>query len=231
LNQQKQAKKRQKQPTAPAIISHKNLEKVHLEIGYIPLTQAAPLIIAQEKGFFAEYGLEVNLKPENSWKEIAKGVATGKLDAAQMVAGMPLAMTLGAGGKTPISMVTAMTLSRNGSAITFSKELFNNGVTNLAEFQKTINADLDKTHTLGVVHPASMQNLLLRYWLAAGGIEPDIDVSLMTISPEEMVNALKDKKIDGYCVGEPWNTHAIAENIGSIIAITSELWNGHPDKI
>lgn len=231
LNQQKQAKKRQKQTLSPTIISHKNLEKTQLEIGYIPLTQAAPLIIAQEKGFFAEYGLEVNLKPENSWKEIAKGVATGKLDAAQMVAGMPLAMTLGAGGKTPISMVTAMTLSRNGSAITFSKELFNNGVTNLAEFQKTINADLDKTHTLGVVHPASMQNLLLRYWLAAGGIEPDIDVSLMTISPEEMVNALKDKKIDGYCVGEPWNTHAIAENIGSIIAITSELWNGHPDKI
>ncbi|MEB3149996.1 MAG: nitrate ABC transporter ATP-binding protein, partial [Sphaerospermopsis sp.] len=183
LNQQKQAKKRQKQTLSPTIISHNNLEKTQLEIGYIPLTQAAPLIIAQEKGFFAEYGLEVNLKPENSWKEIAKGVATGKLDAAQMVAGMPLAMTLGAGGKTPISMVTAMTLSRNGSAITFSKELFNNGVTNLAEFQKTINADLDKTHTLGVVHPASMQNLLLRYWLAAGGIEPDIDVSLMTISP------------------------------------------------
>ncbi|MFM6006142.1 MAG: ABC transporter substrate-binding protein, partial [Sphaerospermopsis kisseleviana] len=203
LNQQKQAKKRQKQTLSPTIISHNNLEKTQLEIGYIPLTQAAPLIIAQEKGFFAEYGLEVNLKPENSWKEIAKGVATGKLDAAQMVAGMPLAMTLGAGGKTPISMVTAMTLSRHGSAITFSKELFNNGVTNLAEFQKTINADLDKTHTLGVVHPASMQNLLLRYWLAAGGIEPDIDVSLMTISPEEMVNALKDKKIDGYCVGEP----------------------------
>lgn len=231
LNQQKQAKKRQKQPTAPAIISNKNLEKVHLEIGYIPLTQAAPLIIAQEKGFFAEYGLEVNLKPENSWKEIAKGVATGKFDAAQMVAGMPLAMTLGASGKTPISMVTAMTLSRNGSAITFSKELFNNGVTNLAEFQKTINADLDKTHTLGVVHPASMQNLLLRYWLAASGIQPDIDVSLMTISPEEMVTALEDKKIDGYCVGEPWNSHAVEQNLGSIIAITSELWNGHPDKV
>ncbi|MFM7406364.1 MAG: nitrate ABC transporter ATP-binding protein [Cuspidothrix sp.] len=231
LNQQKQAKKRQKQPTAPAIISNNNLEKVHLEIGYIPLTQAAPLIIAKEKGFFAEYGLEVNLKSENSWKEIATGVATGRLDAAQMVAGIPLAMTLGANGKTPVSMVTAMTLSRNASAITFSKELFNNGVKTLAEFQKTINSDLDKTHTLGVVHPASMQNLLLRYWLAAGGIEPDVDVSLMTISPEEMVNALKDKKIDGYCVGEPWNSHAVKENLGFIVAITSELWHGHPDKV
>lgn len=231
LNQQKQAKKRQKQTPSPRIISHNNLEKTQLEIGYIPLTQAAPLIIAKEKGFFAEYGLEVKLKPENSWKEIAKGVATNKLDAAQMVAGMPLAMTLGAGGKTPISMVTSMTLSRNGSAITFSRELFNNGVKTLAEFQTTINTDLDKNHTLGIVHPASMQNLLLRYWLAASGIKPDVDVSLMTISPEEMVTALEDKKIDGYCVGEPWNSHAVEQNLGFIIAITSEIWNGHPDKV
>ncbi|MBD2625275.1 ABC transporter ATP-binding/substrate-binding protein [Trichormus variabilis] len=231
LNQQKQAKKRQKQPTAPAIISNNNLEKVHLEIGYIPLTQAAPLIIAKEKGFFTEYGLEVNLNCETTWKDIAKGVATGKLDAAQMVAGMPLAMTLGAGDKTPVSMVTAMTLSRNGSAITFSQELLNAGVKNLADFQAIINADLDKTHTLGVVHPASMQNLLLRYWLAAGGIQPDMDVSLMVIPPQEMVTSLQDRKIDGYCVGEPWNSHAVDQNLGFIIAITSELWNGHPDKV
>ncbi|MBD2293916.1 ABC transporter substrate-binding protein [Anabaena sphaerica FACHB-251] len=231
LNQQKQAKKRQKQPTAPAIISNNNLEKVHLEIGYIPLTQAAPLIVAKEKGFFAEYGLEVNLNPETSWKDIAKGVATSKLDAAQMVAGMPLAMTLGAGGKNAVSMVTAMTLSRNGSAITFSKELLNAGVKNLADFQTTINADLDKTHTLGIVHPASMQNLLLRYWLAESGIQPDVDVSLMVIPPEEMLTALQDGKIDGYCVGEPWNSHAVDQNVGFITAITSELWNGHPDKV
>lgn len=231
LNQQKQAKKRQKQLTVPAIISNNNLEKVHLEIGYIPLTQAAPLIIGKEKGFFAEYGLEVNLNAETSWKNIAKGVATGKLDAAQMVAGMPLALTLGAGGKTPVSMVTAMTLSRNGSAITFSKELFNTGIKNLADFQATINADLDKTHTLGMVHPASMQNLLLRYWLAASGIKPDLDVSLMVIPPEEMLTALQDGKIDGYCVSEPWNSYAVDQNSGFLIAITSELWNGHPDKV
>ena len=231
LNQQKKAKKRQKQPTAPAIISNNNLEKVHLEIGYIPLTQAAPLIIAKEKGFFAKYGLEVNLNSETSWKDVAKGVATGRLDAAQMVAGMPLALTLGAGGKNPVSMVTAMTLSRNGSAITFSQELFNSGVKNLTDFQAIIKADLDKTHTLGIVHPASMQNLLLRYWLAASGIKPDVDVSLMVIPPQEMVTALQEAKIDGYCVGEPWNSHAVDQNLGFIIAITSELWHGHPDKV
>ena len=231
LNQQKQAKKRQKQLTTPAIISNNNLEKVHLEIGYIPLTQAAPLIIAKEKGFFAKYGLEVNLNSETSWKDVAKGVVTGRLDAAQMVAGMPLALTLGAGGKNPVSMVTAMTLSRNGSAITFSQELFNAGVRNLTDFQAIINADLDKTHTLGIVHPASMQNLLLRYWLAESGIQPDVDVSLIVIPPQKMVTSLQEGKIDGYCAGEPWNSHAVDQNLGFMIAITSELWHGHPDKV
>jgi nitrate/nitrite transport system ATP-binding protein len=231
LNQQKQAKKRQKQPTAPAIISNNNLEKVRLEIGYIPLTQAAPLIIAKEKGFFGKYGLEVNLNSETSWKDVAKGVTTGRLDAAQMVAGMPLALTLGAGGKNPVSMVTAMTLSRNGSAITFRQELFNAGVRNLTDFQGIINADLDKTYTLGIVHPASMQNLLLRYWLAESGIQPDVDVSLIVIPPQKMVTSLQERKIDGYCAGEPWNSHAVDQNLGFMIAITSELWYGHPDKV
>ncbi|MFM6282190.1 MAG: nitrate ABC transporter ATP-binding protein, partial [Dolichospermum sp.] len=230
LNQQKQAKKRQKF-TAPAIVSNNNLEKVHLEIGYIPLTQAAPLIIAKEKGFFAKYGLEVNLNSEISWKDLAKGVATGRLDAAQMVAGMPLALTLGAGGKNQVSMVTAMTLSRNGSAITFSQKLFNAGVRNLTDLQAIIKADLDKTYTLGIVHPASMQNLLLRHWLAESGIKPDVDVSLIVIPPQQMVASLREEKIDGYCVGEPWNSHAVDQNLGFMIAMTSELWYGHPDKV
>jgi nitrate/nitrite transport system ATP-binding protein len=76
-----------------------------------------------------------------------------------------------------------------------------------------------------------MQNLLLRYWLAASGIQPDVDVSLMVIPPEEMLTALQDGKIDGYCVGEPWNSLAVDQNSGFLIAITSELWNGHPDKV
>ncbi|MBD2386234.1 ABC transporter ATP-binding/substrate-binding protein [Cylindrospermum sp. FACHB-282] len=233
LNQQKQAKKRQLQLTAPTFISAKSLglEKTHLELGYVPLTDAAPLIVAQEKGFFSQYGLEVNLNWESSWKEIAQGVASGRLDAAQMVAGMPLAMTLGAGGKTPEPMVTALTLSRNGSAITFSQELFNMEVRNLTDFQALIKADLDKTHTLGIVHPASMHNLLLRYWLAAGGIHPDVDVSLMMIPPPQMISSLTAARIDGYCVGEPWNSRAVQQELGFVIATTSEIWAEHPEKV
>ncbi|EFA71190.1 bacitracin ABC transporter ATP-binding protein [Cylindrospermopsis raciborskii S07] len=231
LNQQKLAKQRQKQTISPVLISTNQPEKVHLQIGYLPITQAAPLIIAQEKGFFAECGLQVNLIPEKNWQDIAQSVASGKLDAAQMVAGMPLAMTLGAMGKTPTPMVTAMTLSRNGSAITLSQELWANGVRNAADLEKTVNTDLDKTYTLGVVHPASMQNLLLRYWLAASGIEPDQDVRLIVIPPDEMVDFIQERKVDGYCVSEPWNTCAVEQNLGFIMLPTSDIWQGHVDKI
>ncbi|MBD2495602.1 nitrate ABC transporter ATP-binding protein [Nostoc sp. FACHB-280] len=232
LNQQKQAKKRQAQKaTAPVAVSPRGLEKVNLEIGFLPLTDTAPLIVAQEKGFFAEYGLEVTLNRASNWNEIAKGVATGKLDAAQMLAGMPLALTLGAGGKTPIPVVNALNLSRNANAITLSKRLYGEGVKNLGDLKTAINAAPDRILTLGVVHPTSMQNLILRYWLAAGGINPDTDVSLTAIAPTEMVAQLKAGTIDGYCAGEPWNYMAVHDDVGFVAATALEIWSGQPKKV
>ncbi|HLP87089.1 MAG TPA: nitrate ABC transporter ATP-binding protein [Nostocaceae cyanobacterium] len=231
LNQQKQAKKRQKQPVAPILITDNSLEKTTLELGFVPLTDAAPLIIAKEKGFFAEQGLDVNLSWEPCWKEVANGIKTGRLDAAQMVAGLPLAMTLGANNSDSVPIVTAMTLSRNGNSITFSKQLFDAGVRDLKQFQNAIDAELDKTQILGIVHFASMHNLLLRYWLAAGGIHPDRDVSLIEIPPPQMVASLRNQLIDGYCVGEPWNNRAIAQNLGFAITTTAEIWADHPEKV
>ncbi|MBD2457348.1 ABC transporter substrate-binding protein [Nostoc sp. FACHB-87] len=232
LNQQKQAKKRQAQKAAaPVAVSPRGLEKVNLEIGFLPLTDTAPLIVAQEKGFFAEYGLEVTLNRASNWNEIAKGVATGKLDAAQMLAGMPLALTLGAGGKTPIPVVNALNLSRNANAITLSKRLYSEGVRNLSDLKTAINAAPDRILTLGVVHPTSMQNLILRYWLAAGGINPDTDVSLTAIAPTEMVAQLKAGTIDGYCAGEPWNYMAVHDDVGFVAATALEIWSGQPKKV
>ncbi|MBD2446615.1 ABC transporter substrate-binding protein [Nostoc sp. FACHB-152] len=232
LNQQKQAKKRKAQQTvAPVAVSPRGLEKVNLEMGFLPLTDSAPLIVAQEKGFFAEYGLEVTLSRAANWNEIAKGVATGRLDAAQMVAGMPLALTLGAGGKTPIPVVNALNLSRNANAITLSKRLYSEGVRNLSDLKASINAAPDQILTLGVVHPTSMQNLILRYWLAAGGIDPDRDVSLTAIAPTEMVAQLKAGTIDGYCAGEPWSHMAVHDDVGFIAATALEIWSGQPKKV
>jgi nitrate/nitrite transport system ATP-binding protein len=233
LNQQKQAKKRKAQQIpAPVVTSRSGLEKVNLDIGFMPLTDAAPLIVAKEKGFFAKYGLEnITLTRAGSWNEIAKGVATGKLDAAQMLAGMPLAMTLGAGGKTPICIVNALNLSRNANAITLSKKLYNQGVRNPADLKAVINEYPDQVLTLGVSHPTSMQNLILRYWLAAGGINPDQDISLSVIPPMEMASQLKAGNIDGYCAGEPWNYMAVHEGFGFVAATALEIWSGQPKKV
>jgi len=229
LNQQKRAKQRKAQPTA---IARNGLEKVNLEIGFIPLTDCAPLVVAKEKGFFEKYGLdEVTLSREPSWKAIAEGIATRRLDAAQMVAGMPLAMTLGSGGKAPLPVVTALVMSRNGNAITLSKRFYQEGVRTLADFKAAIAQTPDKVHTLGMVYPSSMHNLMLRYWLAAGGIDPDLDVSLTVIPPPQMVANLKAGNIDGYCVGEPWNSRAVYEDLGFVIATDLDLWAGHVEKV
>ncbi|MDZ8051132.1 MAG: nitrate ABC transporter ATP-binding protein [Aulosira sp. ZfuVER01] len=230
LNQQKLAKKRKAQQSVAT--PHQGLEKVNLEIGFMPLTDAAPLIVAKEKGFFAKYGLEnIALHRATNWKEIAKGVVSGELDAAQMLAGMPLALTLGAGDKKPIPVVNALNLSRNANAITLSKRLYSQGVRNLADLKAAINAAPDQILTLGIVHPTSMQNLMLRYWLAAGGIDPDRDVSLTVIPPTQMVSELKAGKIDGYCAGEPWNYQAVHQDLGFVAATALETWSGQPKKV
>jgi nitrate/nitrite transport system ATP-binding protein len=230
LNQQKKEKLRKAGKVQ--VIARNGLEKVNLEIGFIPLTDCAPLVVAKEKGFFEKYGLEeVTLNREPSWKAIAKGIATGRLDAAQMVAGMPLTLTMGAGNKPPVPIVTALTLSRNGNAITLSKRFYDQGVRTLADFKAAIAETPDKVHTLGMVYPSSMHNLMLRYWLASGGIDPDRDVALAVIPPPQMFANLKAGNIDGYCVGEPWNSRAVYEELGFVIATDMDLWPGHPEKV
>ncbi|MDX2212455.1 MAG: nitrate ABC transporter ATP-binding protein [Oculatellaceae cyanobacterium bins.114] len=230
LNQQKRAKQRKAKQTV-AIARH-GLEKVNLEIGFIPLTDCAPLVIAKEKGFFQKHGLEdVTLSREPGWKAIAQGIVSGRLDAAQMVTGMPVALTLGMDGMAPLPIVTALTLSRNGNAITFNKHLYEQGVRSLSDFKAIVDQTPDKVHTLGVVHKTSMHNLLLRYWLASGGIDPDQDVSLTVIPPAQMVSNLKAGNIDGYCAGDPWNAHAVHEGIGYVMATSLDIWSGHCEKL
>ncbi|PSN20133.1 bacitracin ABC transporter ATP-binding protein [filamentous cyanobacterium CCP5] len=230
LNQQKRIKKlRSRKVTATA---RHGLEKVNLDIGFVPLTACAPIAIAKEKDFFTKHGLdEVNLVRETSWRGIVDGMRGGYLDAAQMPAGMPLWLTLGGDEDPPVPMTTALTMTRNGNAITLAKHFYEEGVFSLEDFQHYLLRTRDRTHTLGVVHPSSMHNLLLRYWLAAGGIDPDIDVSLKTIPPAQMLVDLKADTIDGFCVGEPWNLRAASEDNGFTICTDLEIWNGHPGKV
>lgn len=230
LNQQKRAKQRKAKKTVA--IARGGLEKINLEIGFIPLSDCAPLAIAKEKGFFADYGLEeVTLSREPSWKALAQGITAGRLDAAQMVTGMPLGLTLGMEGNPSVPIVSAMNLSRNGNAITFAKQYFKDGIRTLADFKQAIAQTPDRILTLGIVHDASMHNLILRYWLASGGIDPDLDVGLTVIPPPQMVANLKAGNIAGYCVGEPWNSHAVKEDLGFVMATDLDIWAGHPEKV
>ncbi|NJM63689.1 MAG: ABC transporter substrate-binding protein [Oscillatoriales cyanobacterium RU_3_3] len=233
LNTQKRIKlRRAAQKQAPAVISRNGLEKINLDIGFIPLTDCAPLVVAKEKGFFQAHGLEeVTLSREPSWKAIAQGIADERLDAAQMVAGMPIAMFLGMDGQAPVPVNTALTLSRNGNSIIFGKHLYDKGIRTLEDFKASIASSPDRVHTLGMVHATSMQNLLFRYWLATGGIDPDLDVGLTVIPPPQMVSNLTAGNIDGYCAGDPWNSHAINEGVGFAIARSLDIMPGHIEKV
>jgi nitrate/nitrite transport system ATP-binding protein len=148
-----------------------------------------------------------------------------------MVAGMPLAMTIGAGNKPSIPIVNALVLSRNGNAITLNNSFKEMGVETVVDLKMALSQNPDKISTFGVVHPSSMHDLMLRYWLASGGIDPDRDVSLTIISPALMVSHLKSGNIQGYCVGEPWNSRAVQEGLGYVVATDQDIWDGHPEKV
>ena len=230
LNQQKRIKKIRARKTA--VVARHGLEKVNLEIGFVPLTACAPLAVAKEKGFFRKHGLdEVNLVRETSWRGIVDGMIGGYLDGAQMPSGMPLWLTLGGHQDQPLSVVSALTMTRNGNGITLDKRFYDQGIHTLADFKKMLLDSPERQHRMGLVHPSSMHNLLLRYWLASGGIDPDKDVSLTSIPPAQMIVDLQGGTIDGFCVGEPWNTRAAMEGVGFTVATDLELWPGHPGKV
>jgi nitrate/nitrite transport system ATP-binding protein len=237
LNKCKKEKKK------PALVSvprkerapnERGLEKPEIVVGFVPLLDSAPFAVAKEEGYFEQCGLDVTLSREPNWKAIAEGVREGRLDAAQMVAGLPIAETLGLGGGRPSPTCTALTLSRGGNAITFGPLLRDAGVTDqesLKEFLRSHRPGDRGKPVFGVVHAASMQNLMLRAWLSAARITPDEDVSLKVIPPPQMVANLELGNIVGYCAGEPWNVRAVARGVGTIRFTDADLWPTHPEKV
>ncbi|WP_373082992.1 CmpA/NrtA family ABC transporter substrate-binding protein [Zhongshania sp.] len=220
------------------------LEKTDVTLGFIPLTDCAPLVIAQEKGFFSAEGLNVTLSREASWASIRDKVGLGILDGAQMLASIPVASRLGVGGPK-IDMVSAMVLDLNGNAITINNQLYNHlyEIDSRSEFSPLIAAQAlqclieenkrGKRPKLrfGVVYPCSTQSYELRYWLASAGIDPDRDIEIVVIPPPKMVTAMTDGDIHGFCVGEPWNTLAVQQQIGHVVATKYQLWNNSPEKV
>ncbi|WP_423821291.1 CmpA/NrtA family ABC transporter substrate-binding protein [Salinisphaera sp. SPP-AMP-43] len=220
------------------------IEKPRLKLGFIALADCVPLVAARELGFFAEQGLDVRLERQGSWAAIRDNVAIGRLDGAQMLAGLPLAATLGY-GMPPTPMVTALSLGANGNSICLSNEVWQRmraidpGVIDArparADALRTVIAE-DRAAglaplTFAMVHPVSSHNYQLRYWLAAAGIDPDRDVRLIVVPPARMLANLRAHRIAGYCVGAPWSEHAVAEGLGHVPATGYEIWNNAPEKV
>ncbi len=230
LNRQKRVKQWQARPHK--VLARHGLEKVNLDLGFIPLAACAPMAVAEAKGFFTKHGLDdVNLVRETSWRGVVDGLVDNTLDAAMMPSGMPSWMTAGGHGDDPLPIVSALTISRNGNEVTLAKRLAEQGVNTVEDYRSWLGSHEREPHRIGIVHPASMHNLLLRYWLAANGIDPDKDVHLQTLPPAQMLADLKDGSIDGYCIGEPWNFRAASSGHGVPIVGDLEIWSGHPGKV
>ncbi len=219
-------------------------EKTTLKLGIIPLTDCAVLVVAAVKGYFKKYGLDVTISKEASWANIRDKVAVGALDGAHMLAGMPIAATLGVGA-VPKPTITAFSMDLNGNGITVSNDLYERMLqadpqamrqspTTARALKKVIDQDKKRGKapmTFAMVFPVSTHNYEIRYWMASAGIDPDRDVRLIVIPPPQMVANLRAKNIVGYCVGEPWNERAVKAGLGRTLITNYEIWNNNPEKV
>lgn len=233
-------------------------EKDELKFGFIKLTDMAPLAVAYENGYFEDEGLYVTLEAQANWKVLLDGVIDGQLDGAHMLAGQPLAATIGFGTKAHI--VTPFSMDLNGNGITVSNAVWAEMKKNIphedgkpvhpikADYLKPVvdkYIDEGKPFNMGMVFPVSTHNYELRYWLAAGDIHPGYyaphkgDISgqinaealLSVTPPPQMPATLEAGTIYGYCVGEPWNQQAVFKGIGVPVITDYEIWKNNPEKV
>ena len=209
------------------------------KLGFIALTDSSPLIIAKELGLFAKYGMpDVQVLKQASWgatrDNLVLGSAGGGIDGGHILTPMPYFLTLGtiSQGK-PVPMNILARLNVNGQAISVEKEYL------------TAHADIDSSKMKGIIakrkaagnkitmamtFPGGTHDMWIRYWLAAGGIDPDKDLELITIPPPQMVANMKANTMEAFCVGEPWNDQLVAQKIGYTAVSTGQMWMNHPEK-
>ncbi len=233
------------------------LEKDQLTFGFIKLTDMAPLAVAYEQGYFFDEGLFVTLEAQANWKVLLDGVISGQLDGAHMLAGQPLAATIGYG--TEAHIVTPFSMDLNGNGITVSNEVWDMMRPNIPSSEDGLPvhpisaealapvvedfASRGEPFNMGMVFPVSTHNYELRYWLAAGGLHPGYyspenvtgqiaaDVFLSVTPPPQMPATLEAGTIHGYCVGEPWNQQAVFKGIGVPVITDYEIWRNNPEKV
>jgi NitT/TauT family transport system ATP-binding protein len=212
-----------------------------IRIGFLPLVDAALPILARERGFAAAHGLEIELVRDLSWATVRDRLLYGHTDAAHMIAPLAIATALGR-GRPAVEIDVPFALGLNGNAITFSiplaAETLESGqlgdprtVGERLRQVAVARAQAGRLLRFGVVHRYSSHNYMLRYWLAAVGIRPDIDVEIVTISPPFAADALAAGEVDGICVGEPWNSVAVDRGVGRIALVTAQIWRRGVEKV
>jgi len=206
-------------------------ERPSMRFGIIALTDNASIVMAHELGYFKKFGIDSVVSKEASWAVIRDKLSLGENQATHMLIGMPFASTMGLLGSPVKPMIIPWLLNRNGQAITLNAALKS------VKTAKDLKPIADKAKASGVpmtfamTFPPGTHAMWMRYWLASGGIHPDKDVSLITIPPPQMVANMKVGKMDGFCVGEPWNLRAIADGIGFTVITTQKMWPDHPEKV
>jgi two-component system, oxyanion-binding sensor len=215
-----------------------------LRIGFIPLTDAAALIVAVDKGFAAKEGLAVDLVREVSWSNVRDKLNIGVFDAAHLLAPIAIASSLGI-GHVKVPLLAPFVLNCNGNAITVSPALYEalaasaDGALHdpqvsaraLAAVVRKRRAHGDAPLVFGMTFPFSTHNYLLRFWIAAGGLDPDEDVQLVVLPPPYMADSLSSRQVDGFCVGAPWNSVAVELGAGTILHFGSDIVARAPEKI
>ncbi len=208
-------------------------EVAQLSFGILPLVDCAPIVVALAHGLFAKYGLQASITKVASWTALRDALNSGQLQAAQMLFGMPIGAAVGKLGTEQKPLIIPWILSRNGQAITLGRKYRGKVGADPKLLRPMAFEARDKGRPLvfGITLAPGTHAMWLRYWLAAGGIHPDKDLALITVPPPQMVANLRTGRMDGFCVGEPWNTRAIADDLGFTTIATEDIWPDHPEKV
>jgi nitrate/nitrite transport system substrate-binding protein len=208
-------------------------EVKQVRFGIIALTDCSSIVMAHELGYFKQFGIDSIISKEASWAAIRDKLSLGENQATHMLIGMPLASTMGLAGSPVKPMIIPWMINRNGQAITLNNKLKQAGVKTARDLKPFVDRAKAQNQplTFAMTFPPGTHAMWMRYWLASGGIHPDKDVSLITIPPPQMVANMKVDKMDGFCVGEPWNYRAIKDGIGYTVITTQQIWRDHPEKV
>lgn len=204
-----------------------------MKFGMIALTDCSSIVIAHEKGLFKKYGIESTVSKGASWAAIRDSLVSGDIQGTHMLTGMPIASTLGLSGSPKKPMIIPWLLNRNGQSITLASKFKGKVQADPKALKPFVNEAKKQGEplTFAMTFPPGTHAMWMRYYLGAGGINPDKDVSLITIPPAQMVANMKVGKMDGFCVGEPWNARSIADGIGFTALNTQDIWKDHPEKV